>query len=104
MLFTNFSLGIILILGLAPAFMLTLLSRKKVRFLNHRISRYNSDLNAKLSEFLRGVITIRSFGWEKWSLKKYEEGIEYPICTSSIYKKRGFKPPKTIQKKCRKYY
>ena len=36
--------------------------------------------------------------------KKYEEGIEYPICTSSIYKKRGFKPPKTIQKKCRKYY
>ena len=30
--------------------------------------------------------------------KKYEEGIEYPICTSSIYKKRGFKPPKTIQK------
>ena len=75
MLFTNFSLGIILILGLAPAFMLTLLSRKKVRFLNHRISRYNSDLNAKLSEFLRGVITIRIFGWEKWSLKKYEEGI-----------------------------
>ena len=36
--------------------------------------------------------------------KKYEEGIEYPICTSSIYKKRGFKPPKTIQKICRKYY
>ena len=36
--------------------------------------------------------------------KKYEECIEYPICTSIIYKKRGFKPPKTIQKKCRKYY
>ena len=23
--------------------------------------------------------------------KEYEEGLEYPICISSIYKKRGFK-------------
>ncbi|MEE2743898.1 MAG: ABC transporter ATP-binding protein [Bdellovibrionota bacterium] len=75
MLFTNFSLGVILLSGLIPALGITLLSRKKVRFLNHKISRYNSELNAKLSEFLRGVITIRIFGWEKWSQKKYKEGI-----------------------------
>ena len=31
--------------------------------------------------------------------KEYEEGIEYPICSSSIYNKRGFKPPKDIKKK-----
>tara|TARA_B100000686_G_C16684381_1_gene913834 strand:- start:139 stop:426 length:288 start_codon:yes stop_codon:yes gene_type:complete len=36
--------------------------------------------------------------------KDYEKGIEYPICISSVYKKRGFRPPKDIQKKCKKYF
>tara|TARA_B100000575_G_C23086502_1_gene626187 strand:+ start:516 stop:797 length:282 start_codon:yes stop_codon:yes gene_type:complete len=36
--------------------------------------------------------------------KEYEEGIEYPICISSIYKNRGFTPPKNIKKKCKGYY
>ena len=36
--------------------------------------------------------------------KDYEKGLEYPICTSSIYKKRGIKPPKDITKKCKLYY
>jgi len=36
--------------------------------------------------------------------KNYEEGLEYPICTSSIYKKRNLTPPKDIKKKCKKYY
>lgn len=35
--------------------------------------------------------------------KNYEKGIEYPICVSSIYKKRGFKVPKDISKKCKQY-
>ena len=35
--------------------------------------------------------------------KEYEKGIEYPICTHSIYKRRGFTPPKDIKQKCKKY-
>ena len=35
--------------------------------------------------------------------KNYTEGIEYPICISSIYKKRGIKPPKNIIQQCQKY-
>tara|TARA_B100001115_G_scaffold145106_1_gene113213 strand:+ start:14438 stop:14722 length:285 start_codon:yes stop_codon:yes gene_type:complete len=35
--------------------------------------------------------------------KEYEDGLEYPICMSSVYKKRGFKPPKNISKKCKQY-
>lgn len=35
--------------------------------------------------------------------KDYEKGLEYPICTSSVYTKRGLKPPKDITKRC-KYY
>jgi hypothetical protein len=33
----------------------------------------------------------------------YEKGLEYPICTSSIYKKRGLKSPKDINKRCNQY-
>lgn len=35
--------------------------------------------------------------------KNYDKGIEYPICMSSIYTKRGFKPPNNITKKCKQY-
>ena len=35
--------------------------------------------------------------------KEYEDGLEYPICMSSVYKKRGFTPPKNIYKKCKQY-
>lgn len=35
--------------------------------------------------------------------KKIKPGLEYPICTKSIYRGRRFKTPKGIQKKCKKY-
>ena len=34
---------------------------------------------------------------------KIKPGLEYPICTSSIYKKRKFSPPKNIRSKCKQY-
>jgi len=34
---------------------------------------------------------------------KIKEGLEYPFCTSSVYTKRGFKPPKDIKLRCKKY-
>ena len=36
--------------------------------------------------------------------KEYEEGLEYPICMSSVYTKRGLKAPKDVKKKCKQYY
>ena len=35
---------------------------------------------------------------------EYEVGKEYPICMSSIYKKRGRTAPKGVTKKCKRYY
>jgi len=32
--------------------------------------------------------------------KKVKDYLEYPVCMSSIYKKRGFKPPKGVTKRC----
>ena len=34
---------------------------------------------------------------------KVKDNLEYPVCMSSIYKKRGFKPPKGVTVKCSKY-
>ena len=35
--------------------------------------------------------------------KKTKENLDYPICMSSIYTKRGFKSPKGVTKRCKKY-
>lgn len=35
--------------------------------------------------------------------QKVKDYLEYPVCMSSIYKKRGFKPPKGVTQKCGKY-
>ena len=34
---------------------------------------------------------------------KVKQNLEYPICMSSIYTKRGFKSPKNVKKRCKKY-
>ena len=31
------------------------------------------------------------------------KNLEYPICISSVYKKRGFQPPKKLTLKCNRY-
>jgi hypothetical protein len=33
--------------------------------------------------------------------KKVKKGLEYPICMSSVYKKRGFSYPKNAKKRCK---
>ena len=35
--------------------------------------------------------------------KKVKDYLEYPVCMSSIYKKRGFTPPKGVTVRCGKY-
>lgn len=35
--------------------------------------------------------------------KKVKDYLEYPVCMSSIYKKRGFTPPKGVTQRCGKY-
>jgi len=35
--------------------------------------------------------------------KDVKANVEYPICMSSVYKKRGFKAPKNVLKRCKEY-
>jgi len=61
------------------------LSKKNSKWLDKR-------LQTKLCKCIKGL---------KSSKKKYKKGSEYPICLSSIYTKRGFKPPKKAIKRCK---
>lgn len=55
----------------------------------------------KLDEslFVNYCSCVKSLKYDS-NVKDY---LEYPVCMSSIYKKRGFKPPKGVTVRCSKY-
>ena len=55
------------------------------------------DLNKTLFvKYCKCIKTLKYNG-------KIKKNLEYPICMSSVYTKRGFKAPKDVKKKCKKY-
>ena len=71
-----------------------LIQQKQTDKLTKKNSKWlDKNLQNKLCKCIKGL---------KSSKKKYKKGSEYPICLSSIYIKRGFKPPKRAIKKCKK--
>ena len=71
MIVSNFQLGIVMTLSIIPSIILILKTKDFLRTSNRRVSKFSSAINAKLSEYLNGLETIRSYGLEKWSMKKY---------------------------------
>ena len=71
-----------------------LTKRKKKKKLTKK---QNKDLDNTL--FIKYCKCIKNLKYDK----KVEAGSEYPICTSSVYTKRGFTPPKNIKMKCKMY-
>jgi len=63
------------------------LTKKKSKWLDKK-------LQNKLCKCIKGLKSSKK--------KRYKKGSEYPICLSSIYTKRGFKPPKLAIKSCKK--
>ena len=57
--------------------------------------------NKKLDDalFIRYCRCIKKLQYDT----EITKGLEYPLCMSSVYTKRGFKPPKKVQLKCTKY-
>jgi len=55
----------------------------------------------KLDEalFINYCSCVKSLKYDK----KVKDYLEYPVCMSSIYKKRGFEIPKGVTAKCSKY-
>lgn len=71
MIVSNFKLGTVMTLSIIPSLILILKTKDFLRNSNRRVSKFSSAINAKLSEYLNGMETIRSYGLEKWSMTKY---------------------------------
>lgn len=71
MIVSNFKLGTVMTLSIIPSIILIIKTKDFLRTSNRRVSKFSSAINAKLSENLNGMETIRSYGLEKWSMKKY---------------------------------
>lgn len=76
MLMTDFKLGLILVVSVIPAILFVYYTRNYVRKVNRKLSRTNSALNAKLSEFLNGMEVIRTYGLETWSKEQYDDFVD----------------------------
>lgn len=71
MLVSNQKLGLIMTLSIIPSVILIFKTKDFLRNSNRRVSKFSSAINAKLSEYLNGLETIRSYGLEKWSMTNY---------------------------------
>ncbi len=71
MIISNQKLGIIMTLSIIPSIFLIFKTKDFLRNSNRRVSKFSSAINAKLSEYLNGMETIRSYGLEKWSMNNY---------------------------------
>ena len=67
--------------------------KQKGKLSKQKSKQLSKKLNEKYCKCVKKV---------KKTLKTKKSGGEYPICTSSIYNKRGFKPPKNKNKNCKK--
>jgi ATP-binding cassette subfamily B multidrug efflux pump len=76
MIISNFKLGIVMTLSITPSLYLIFKTKDFLRDSNRRVSKFSSAINAKLSENLNGMETIRSYGLEKWSMKKYAHTVD----------------------------
>lgn len=75
MCMADFKIGSILVLTIVPGVLFIFLSRNLVRRTNRRMSKANSAVNSKLSEFISAIEVIRSYGLEKWSQKEYNKSV-----------------------------
>tara|TARA_B100001115_G_C15714017_1_gene346957 strand:+ start:140 stop:454 length:315 start_codon:yes stop_codon:yes gene_type:complete len=81
-----------------------MISKKKYQELIYK-RQHNKKLSLnerkKLDEalFVNYCSCVKSLKYDS----NVKDFLEYPVCMSSIYKKRGFKPPKGVTQKCSKY-
>lgn len=81
-----------------------MISKKKYQELIKK-RQHNKKLTLKQRKQLDEALFINYCSCIK-SLKydsKVKDYLEYPVCMSSIYKKRGFKSPKGVTVRCSKY-
>jgi len=76
MIISNQKLGLVMTLSILPSVFLIYKTKDFLRSSNRKVSKFSSAINAKLSEYINGLDTIRSFGLEKWSMEKYSSTVD----------------------------
>jgi ATP-binding cassette subfamily B multidrug efflux pump len=76
MILTNFKLGLVMTFSIIPSLILIYKTKDFLKNSNRRVSKFSSAINSKLSEYLNGVETIRTYGLEKWSMNKYSSTVD----------------------------
>ncbi len=76
MILSNAKLGLVMTLSIIPSVILIIKTKDFLKNSNRRVSKFSSAINAKLSEYLNGVETIRNYGLEKWSMEKYAHTVD----------------------------
>lgn len=71
MIVSNQKLGLVMTLSILPSIYLIYKTKDFLKNSNRRVSKFSSAINSKLSEYLNGLETIRSYGLEKWSMNNY---------------------------------
>lgn len=79
MLTTDLRLGLIAVVSMIPAALVTWYTRLPVRHWNREMSIRNSQINAKLNEFLNGLPVIRYFGAERWSADRFDAVVDHHL-------------------------
>jgi ATP-binding cassette subfamily B multidrug efflux pump len=82
MLLTDLKMGLILMAAVIPAILVTYGIRHIVRDCNREMAHKNSTINAKLWEFLSGILVIRGFGAERWSQNIFDDVVEDHLTAS----------------------
>lgn len=73
MLFTNFKIGIIIVLSSLPAIIFTVALRRPVRTWLREYKKRAAALNSQLAEYINGMSVIKIFGIEAWTQKNFTD-------------------------------
>lgn len=73
MLLTDLSLGLLTVSSMLPALFLSVLTRKTGRHLNRLMMRSNSEINSRLSEYMKGIHVIRHYNLNDWTKRRFDE-------------------------------
>lgn len=73
MLLTDVALGILTVGAMLPALLLTLTTKQKGRLLNRAMMRSNSEINSRLSEYMKGIHVIRHYNLNEWTKRRFDE-------------------------------
>ncbi|MCB0349521.1 MAG: ABC transporter ATP-binding protein, partial [Bdellovibrionales bacterium] len=74
-LVTNIHLGLVVSVAIFPTFIITFVTKDKIRKMNWDMSKKSAIINSQLSEFIQGLKVIRAFGIEKNTEKIFDQKV-----------------------------